>query len=161
MTESRPWSGEHLGPVESIAFEFPPDSSNEPWDLLLAAVDARLVRVLDLEFLHRTGQDEAEVLDAADLPEVLGVALPEFEGSSSGLLEDDDIIDLLSETEVGATVAVLLVEHLSLRPVIRAFEHHGSRLVAAGPVSPDDFAQVIDAAEDAEEQAAPIPGDEA
>jgi hypothetical protein len=145
MTESTQQQ-EHLGPVEIIAFELPPDSSSEPWNELLTAVEAGLVRILDLEFLHRTATDEAEVLDADSLPAAIGLELRPFEGSSSGLLDDDDIVELLEEVEVGATIAVLLVEHLSLLRVIRSFEAHGSRLVVAGPLNPDELAQAIDGA---------------
>lgn len=148
MTESQQWYEDHLGPVEIIAFELPPDVSSEPWDQILAAVDNHLIRILDLEFLHRTAEDEAEVLDADSLPEAIGLELRPFEGSSSGLLEDEDIVDLLEEVEIGATIAVLLVEHLSLLPVIHAFEQHGSRLVVAGPVNPDDLAHAIDVADE-------------
>lgn len=143
MTDTQQPDGEHLGPVEIIAFELPAAPPAEPWDRLAAAVDAGLIRILDLEFLHRTAADEADVLDADSLPEALGLELRSFEGSSSGLLADEDIVDLLEEVEVGATIAVLLVEHLSLLPVIRSFESHGSRLVVAGPVNPDDLARVI------------------
>lgn len=143
MTETQQPDEEHLGPVEIIAFELPAAPPAQPWDLLAAAVDAGLIRILDLEFLHRTAADEADVLDADSLPEGLGLDLGSFEGSSSGLLEDQDIVDLLEEVEVGATIAVLLVEHLSLLPVINAFETHGSRLVVAGPVNPDDLARAI------------------
>lgn len=144
MTESQQWLEEHLGPVEIIAFELPTDSSSEPWDDLLAAVDNHLIRILDLEFLHRTAEDEAEVLDADSLPEAIGLELPAFAGSSSGLLDEQDIIDLLEEVTVGATLAVLLVEHLSLLPVVQSFENHGARLVIAGPVSGDDLAQALE-----------------
>jgi len=143
MTESTQQQ-EHLGPVEIIAFELPPDSSSEPWNELLTAVEAGLVRILDLEFLHRTATDEAEVLDADSLPAAIGLELRPFEGSSSGLLDEEDIVELLEEVEVGATIAVLLVEHLSMLRVIRSFEAHGSRLVVAGPLSPDELAQAID-----------------
>jgi len=146
MTESTQ-SEEHLGPVEIIAFELPPDSSSEPWNELLTAVEAGLVRILDLEFLHRTAADEAEVLDADSLPAAIGLELRPFEGSSSGLLDDDDIVELLEEVDIGATIAVLLVEHLSMLRVIRSFEAHGSRLVVAGPLNPDELAEAIDGAE--------------
>lgn len=150
MTESQQWFEEHLGPVEIIAFELPTDSAAEPWDALLAAVDDHLIRILDLEFLHRTAEDEAEVLDADSLPEAIGLELPAFAGSSSGLLDEQDIVDLLEEVTVGSTLAVLLVEHLSLLPVIRSFENHGANLVIAGPVSGDDLAQALEDTADEE-----------
>lgn len=143
MTALQQWFEEHLGPVEIIAFELPTDSSSEPWDDLLTAVDNHLIRILDLEFLHRTAEDEAEVLDADSLPEAIGLDLPAFAGSSSGLLDEQDIVDLLEEVTVGATLAILLVEHLSLLSVVRSFESHGARLVIAGPVSGDDLAQAL------------------
>ncbi|MEA4942832.1 MAG: DUF6325 family protein [Propionicimonas sp.] len=135
---------EHLGPVEIIALELPTAMSPEPWHHLHAAVDAGLLRLLDLEFLHRVGEDEAEVLDAADLPEALGVTLPGFDGCATGLLSDTDIIGLLAEVEVGAVIAVVFVEHLSMLPVIAAFETYGSRALVEGPVDADDLARRID-----------------
>lgn len=150
MTESQQWFEEHLGPVEIIAFELPTDSSAEPWDQLLAAVDNHLIRILDLEFVHRTAEDEAEVLDADSLADAVGLELPDFAGSSSGLLDEEDIVDLLEDIQVGATLAVLLVEHLSLLPVIRSFEDHGARLVIAGPVSGDDLAEALEDTDDEE-----------
>ena len=150
MTESQQWFEEHLGPVEIIAFELPTDGSSAPWDELLAAVDSHLIRILDLEFLHRTAEDEAEVLDADSLPEAIGLELPAFAGSSSGLLDEQDIVELLEGVAVGATLVVLLAEHLSLLPVIRSFETHGATLVLAGPVSGDDLAQALEDTDDDE-----------
>ncbi|MCA0252465.1 MAG: hypothetical protein LCH76_09305 [Actinobacteria bacterium] len=144
MTESQQWYEEHLGPVEIIAFELPTDSSSEPWDELLTAVDNHQIRILDLEFLHRTAEDEAEVLDADSLTEATGLELPAFAGSSSGLLDEQDIVDLLEDVSVGSTLSVLLVEHLSLLPVIHSFESHGAQLVLAGPVSGEDLASALE-----------------
>lgn len=133
----------HPGPVEIVAFELSEAAGMTPWRTLRSAVDRGLVRILDLEFLHRTGEDEADVLDADSLPVALGLDLQAFEGSSSGLLDPEDIVHLLEDVGVGTTIAVLLVEHLSMLPVISAFQTHGSRLVLAGPVNPDDLAEII------------------
>ncbi|MGC3953094.1 MAG: hypothetical protein QM804_02375 [Propionicimonas sp.] len=144
MSEPQQEPDEHLGPVEIVAFELPAEASAKPWHELLAAVDRHLIRILDLEFLRRTGEDEAEVLDVDTLLTETGLELPALAGSSSGLLDGPDIVELLTEVEVGTTVAVLLVEHLSLLPVIRSFETDGARLMIAGPVSGDDLAQALD-----------------
>lgn len=140
---------EHVGPVEIIAFHLPEGMSPEPWQQLHAAVDAGLLRVLDLEFLHRVGEDEAELLDAADLPEVVGFTVPGFEGSATGLLDDDDVVGVLAEVAIGSVVAVLFVEHLSMMPVMAAFESHGAITVLEGPVDADELARVIDEADQA------------
>jgi hypothetical protein len=135
---------EHLGPIEIVAFHLPADMSPEPWHQLHAAVDAGLLRVLDLEFLHRLGEDEAELLDAADLPEAVGFAVPGFDDSATGLLADDDVIGMLADVEIGDVVAVVFVEHLSMLPVIAAFELRGARTLVEGPVDADELARVID-----------------
>ncbi|MBK9697422.1 MAG: hypothetical protein IPO80_08550 [Propionibacteriaceae bacterium] len=142
------WLADHLGPVEIIAIDVPAVASAAPWDSLLAAVDAHTVRVLDLEFIHRTAEDEAEVLDAADLPEAIGFELPAFEGACSGLLDDDDIVELLAEIEVGTTIAVLLIEHTALLPTIQSFEAHGSRVIADGSLGLEDLEKALAATED-------------
>lgn len=148
MTELQSPIEDHLGPVEIVAFQLPEDASSEPWDKLAAAVDHQLIRILDLEFLHRAGEDEAEIVDADNLPEIIGLELPAFAGSSSDLLDGQDIVELLEEVEIGTTVAVLLVEHLSLLPVIRSFETRGARLMVAGPVSGDDLARALNELDD-------------
>ncbi|HRA76209.1 MAG TPA: DUF6325 family protein, partial [Propionicimonas sp.] len=114
---------------------------------LLAAVDAHLVRVLDLEFIHRTGDDEAEVVTADDLPD-LGLELPEFAGSSSGLLTDADILELLPELSLDEIAAVLVVEHLGLLETVYAFEAAGARVLAEGTVGFDDLTQALDDTEE-------------
>ena len=158
MTDTDAADDLHLGPVEIVAFELSPTAGMAPWDLLQTAVDRGLVRILDLEFLHRAGEDEADVLDADSLPPALGIDLSAFRGSSSGLLDPEDVVHLLAEVEVGTTIVVLLVEHLSLLPVIRSFEGGGSRLVVAGPVNPDDLAQIIRGAlQPAAPGSAPVP----
>ncbi len=150
MTEPLPPADEHLGPIEIVAFELPADCPRQPWDDLAAAVEGQLIRILDLEFLHRVAEDEAEVLDADTLAEVTGLELSAFAGSSSDLLDGHDIVELLEEVEVGTILAVLLVEHLSLLPVVRSFEAHGARLRIAGPVSGEDLASALDELADEE-----------
>lgn len=148
MTDAQQWFEDHLGPVEIIAIDLPTSGAAEPWEALLAAVDAHSVRILDLEFIHRTAEDEAEVLDAADLPEAIGIDIAAFEGASSGLLDDDDIVDLLAEIDVGTTIAVLLVEHTALLPTIRSFEANGSHVIVDGQIGLDDLEKALAATDD-------------
>ena len=147
MTAPQTWLADHLGPVEILAIALPATAAPAPWQSLLAAVDAHLVRVLDLEFIHRTGDDEAEVVAADDLPD-LGLELPELAGSSSGLLTDADILELLPELAQDEIAAVLVVEHLGLLDTVHAFEAAGARVLAEGTVGFDDLAQALDDTEE-------------
>ncbi len=80
--------------------------------------------------------------------ELIGVDIAAFEGASSGLLDDDDIVDLLAEIDVGTTIAVLLVEHTALLPTIRSFAATGSRLVVDGQIGLEDLETALAATED-------------
>ncbi len=137
------WLDEHLGPVEILVLALPGAAPNG-WRSLLAAVDAHLIRVLDLEFVRRTAADEGELLAPQDLPEF---SLPELAGSSSGLLNEEDVAELLGELAVGETAAVLMVEHLGLLGTLEAFSADGAELRLTGAIGLAELDAAADAAD--------------
>lgn len=140
------WLEDHLGPIEILAFTVPPEADSAPWAHLLSAVEAQVVRLLDLEFIHRSEEDSAEILSAEELPQAAG-SLAEFAGASSGLLTDEDILDLVDQVEVGETVAVVVAEHIGLLGLLYQAEQSGSRLVSQAPVLPADLVAALDEVE--------------
>ena len=146
MTDSHDWFTDHLGPVEIIALTLPPTNDSAGWTALLTAVEARTVRVLDLEFVRRNAADEAEFLALEDLVDP-PASLAELDGADSGLVSDEDAAALLSELADGETAAVLLVEHVGLLPALHTFEQGGSRLLLDGTL---DLGEEDDALADSE-----------
>lgn len=150
MTATTEWLSDHLGPVEVVAFTLT-DGAERSWQALLRAVNAGVVRILDLEFLRRNAADEVEFLTIEDLP-AAGSVPPAFVGSRSDLLDETDAVRVLAELKDGEVSAVLLVEHLGLLEVLAGFEAAGSRLLLDGAVSLADLASALDDTNQDEDQ---------
>lgn len=142
MTDSHDWFADHLGPVEIIALTLPDHDDAAGWTALLTAVEARTVRVLDLEFVRRNAGDEAEFLAIEDLVNPPAI-LAQFDGSESGLIADEDAATMLSELADGEIAVLLVVEHLGLLPALRSFETSGSRLLLEGTLALDDLDEAL------------------
>lgn len=142
-----------LGPINYSVIEFPGGVvSGDGFRRLLGLVEAHLVQILDLEFVSKGLDGEAAVLAAHDVPSdtATRIDLGQFDGASSGLLDALDIAEVAEQIAPGSVAAILVVEDLSLLPVIAAWESAGAKLVSEGPVVPDDLLAAIDEADDRE-----------
>ena len=130
---------DHLGPVDYIVVEFVESSDVQAgFDRLLVLVDSGLIRVLDVEFV--TGARGAcHTITATQV----GAALAEFDGASSGLLDQDDLDAVAADLAPGATAAVVVYEELSILRVIEAWENAGARIMSEGPIDVDDIATAL------------------
>ena len=126
---------DHLGPVEYLVVKFSePACLRDGFDRLLARVRGGLIRILDLEFVTNNG-GVVRTLAASDA----AAEFADFDGASSGLLDDGDLETLAADLPVGSSAAVLVYEDLSLLRVIDAWESAGAQIVAEGPVDVDDL----------------------
>ncbi len=137
------WLNEHLGPLEVVAIVLPESPVDKAWGTLLAAVDAHLLRVLDLE-LVQVGESSVEVLQNEALTALLP---PDLLGAGSGLLGVDDLQVFADELEPGTLAAILVVEHLTLLNVLSDFEAAGSEIISGGVLSEDELNDALDETE--------------
>lgn len=126
-----------LGPVDYLAVELPP-GGGEAFGALLALVDAGQVAVLDLEVVRRTADGIAHV-PAGEVP-----GLAPFDGAGSGLVDDEDLAAVTSLLAEGALAVVLVYEVLVMNPVVAALVSAGARVLADGPVEPEDLQAQLD-----------------
>lgn len=114
------------GPVEILAVEVEDPAEVAP--ALAAAIDAGLIRVLDL-LLVRRGEDgtvtSAEVSQAGGDDASAWAAL---EGEVLGLVNDEDLDAIGAALNPGAAAALIVYEHLWARPLADALERAGGRI---------------------------------
>jgi hypothetical protein len=134
-----------LGPVDYVAVEFP-DGTVKPGglELLLQHVERGVIRILDLEFL-RKGADGVQQVAVGQLPAAASLDLSVWEGSSSGLLDADDLELIGAEMADGAVAAVVVFENLWVLDVVDRWADHGARLIFDGSVPVADLLTALDA----------------
>jgi hypothetical protein len=134
-----------LAPVDVVVVEFPDGQLTAPgFDRLLELVDRNVIRILDVEFVSK---DEAgvEVVAVSDLPARPDLDLTAWTGSSSGLLDADDIALVADEIAEGSIAVVVLFENVWVLDLVANWP--GARLVLDGGVAVDDLIAALDATE--------------
>lgn len=98
---------DRLGPVDHVIVEFLPGHiPAEGFTRLLALVESGIVRILDLEFVTHVDGTASTVA-----PTEVGEQLAVFEGSSSGLLDGEDLRSVADRLKPGSIAAVLVLRN--------------------------------------------------
>jgi hypothetical protein len=138
---------EEMGPVDYIVLEWPGrQPTGELAPLLLDVVDRGLVRILDIAFMVKADDGSVAALDLGDLSSD-NPAFAEFEGASSGLLDDDDLQEAATTLAPGTSAAVLVWENRWAAPIATAIRRSGGQLVASGRIPVQDLLASLDAIE--------------
>ncbi|MFF8614351.1 DUF6325 family protein [Streptomyces sp. NPDC015350] len=139
---------EDMGPVDFLVIEFPGNRmTGEGFPLLLDLVDRGIIRVLDLLFVRKDIDGSIVALDLRELDADGEFDLSVFEGSSSGLLGQDDLDEAGTALEPGSSAGILVYENLWAAPLARALRRGGAQLVADGRVPVQALLASLDAAE--------------
>jgi len=126
---------DELGPVDYIVVEFPAGATNftgEMAEALLALVDSRTIRVIDILILTKKEDGTVDAKEFSDVEE-LG-SLQEVEGQLGELLAADDVLHLAAAMDPGSTAGVLIWENLWAAPFASAARRSGGQLIANGRI---------------------------
>jgi uncharacterized membrane protein len=141
---------DEMGPVDYILVEWSGrQPSGEALPHLVHLVEAGIIRILDIAFITK---DEDGVVAGVEIAE-LGDQVEEvtvFEGASSGIISDDDMVEAAQALEPGTSAALLVYENVWAAPFAAAVRRSGGQLVASGRIP----VQAIIAALDETEQVA-------
>lgn len=139
---------EEMGPVGYLVVEFPGNRmTGKGLPILLDLVDRGLIRILDLLFVRKNGDDTATIAELADLDSDGTLDLAVFEGSASGLLGEDDVAEAGKVLEADSSAALLIYENRWAVPFVKELRQGGAQLVASGFIPLDDIAASLEAAE--------------
>jgi Family of unknown function (DUF6325) len=126
---------DELGPVDYIVVEFPAGTTNFTGEMvkeLLALVDSRTVRVIDVLILTKNADGSVEATELADMGD-LG-PLQAVEAQLAELLAADDVEHLAAAMDPGSTAGVLIWENLWAAPFASAARRSGGQLIADGRI---------------------------
>ncbi|MEU3690593.1 DUF6325 family protein [Streptomyces narbonensis] len=137
-----------MGPVDFLVIEFPGSRmTGKGLSLLLDLVDRGIVRVLDLAFVRKDAYGSVTALELRDLDDDGELDLSVFEGSSSGLLGQDDLDEAGMALEPGNSAGILVYENLWAAPLARELRRGGAQLVAGGRIPVQALLASLDAVE--------------
>jgi hypothetical protein len=141
---------DEMGPVDYLVVEFPGNKmTGEGLPLLVDLVDRGIIRILDLVFVMKGLDGTVTGVALADLDGDGALDLAVFEGSSSGLLDEDDIAEATGVLEPGSTAGILVYENTWAAPLAHALRRGGAQLVAGGRIPIPALVAALDALEPA------------
>ncbi|MFG2723723.1 DUF6325 family protein [Streptomyces canus] len=139
-----------MGPIDYLVVEFPGNRmTGEGFPLLVDLVDRGLIRILDLTFIRKDLDGSVTGLEIGDLTGDGELDLAVFEGASSGLLGQDDLVEAAAALQPGNSAGVLIYENLWAAPFAAALRRGGAELVASGRIPVPAVLAALDAAETA------------
>jgi hypothetical protein len=137
---------QEMGPIDYVVLEWPkeqPTGAVAP--MILDLVDRGIIRILDVAFLAKDDDGSIITVDAGVSHEP--GAFAEFEGASSGLINEEDLKDAASVLEPGTSAALLVWENRWVAPIAVALRRSGGQLVASGRIPIQAILAALDAAE--------------
>jgi Family of unknown function (DUF6325) len=136
-----------MGPVDYVILEWPNQQpTGEVAPMIIDLVDRGIIRILDVAFLVKAEDGSVAAIDLASL-EGDAAAFMEFDGASSGLLDQADLEDAAGVLEPGTSAAVLVWENRWAAPVAVALRRSGGQLVASGRIPIQGILAALEAVE--------------
>ena len=89
---------------------------------------------MDLAFVIKDEAGQVRGINLRDLDHSDDFDVSVFDGASSGLLSEDDVLEAAKAMEVGSVAGVLVYENVWAAPFARALRREGGQLVASGRI---------------------------
>jgi hypothetical protein len=136
-----------IGPVDYLILEWPPGSqpTGEGLAEIVNLSDRGIVRVLDLAFVQKSEDGSIAGLAIADIDGDGDLDLVQFEGASSGLMNQDDYDEAGAALEPGASAAIIVYENSWAAPFVTAARRSGAQVVANGRIPVADVLEALEA----------------
>jgi hypothetical protein len=136
------------GPIDYMVLEWPGDrvATGAVMPLLKGLVDRDIIRILDIAFIAKDRDGSVRSLQLAEVAKD-GDSLADFEGASSGLLDEEDLQEAGTALEPGTVAGVLVWENRWAAPIAVALRRSGGQLVADGRIPVQAILAALDAAE--------------
>jgi uncharacterized protein DUF6325 len=141
-----------IGPVDYLIVEWPPgaEPTGEGLRQLVDLSERGLIRVLDLAFVRKEQDGTVSGLAIADIDHDGTLDLVQFEGASSGLMDQEDYDEAGAALEPGSAAAILVYENSWAAPFVTAVRRSGAQVVANGRIPVEAVLEALDALEAAE-----------
>lgn len=133
-----------LGPVEYMVLGFTGNKFNgEIISELENLVDSKLIRILDLLFVSNDKSGGLLVLELKDMPAGVASSFSKYADALSGLLTEDDALELAKGLDKNSSAGVLVYEQLWAKKIQQALMKAGGTLLGSGRIPAADVNAVI------------------
>ncbi len=141
-----------LGPVDYVIVEWPPgkEPTGEGLELLVGLTERGIIRVIDIAFVMKEEDGTVKGLAITDIDSDGSLDLVQFEGASSGVLDQEDYDEAGAALEPGASAAILVYENRWAAPFATALRRSGAQLVASGRIPVNALLQKLEELETAQ-----------
>ena len=134
-----------LGPVDYLEIGFPGNKFNGSiLKELQKVVDKGLVRVIDLLFISKDGRGQIAIWELQDMPEDVTAAVAKFAADLTGLLTEEDAIELGKKLDNNCSAALLVFEHLWAVDFKDAVKKADGILIDEGRIHPEDIEAALE-----------------
>ncbi|MEO5627543.1 MAG: DUF6325 family protein [Candidatus Saccharimonadales bacterium] len=127
-----------LGPVDYVAIGFPQNNfKGEIIAELQKLVDSGLVRIIDLVFVTKDAAGNAAIVELENMPPEVAAAFKAYANDLTGLMTEEDALELADSLDNNSSAGVLVFEHLWAKSFKEAVLKADGVLLAEGRVHPD------------------------
>jgi len=135
QSPTAPSTTDEAGPIDYLVITFPSGHADAgAFATLRVLAQQDLIRVLDLEFVARDADGTVALVDPATAIAAADGDLSDFLGSTSGLLDDDDVMYLGDTVKPGSLMAVVIYENEWLVSLARDLSHADASIMATGTI---------------------------
>lgn len=128
------------GPVDYVVFVFDEHSDLGPGlSALLERIEQGIIEVLDIELLARETDGSPIRRVLTDLDGVTGIDVSIFDGAESGVLDADDLAQVVEELTTEQVALVIVYEDRSLATAANAWGSAGGVELFSGGVDLNDL----------------------
>lgn len=129
-----------LAPVAYLAVEFPTSRvTGEGFSLVHDLVARGVIAVLDLEFIAKDADGVVRKVRLDDIEHGSDVDIRQWQGSNSGLLDQDDVDTVAAVMQPGGLTGIIVYENVWAAPLLASMDANGARLVGSGSIDADDL----------------------
>ena len=143
---------DELGPVDIVVIAYPAGSpmTGEAAPILVDLADRGIIRVLDAMFVKKNEDGTFMGFEAKNLDDQGVGDFSLMEGSSSGMLGDDDAATAAEALDPGSAAVIIMYENRWAGPFVAAVRRNGGVPIAFQRIPSQEVMDAIDALDAAE-----------
>lgn len=121
--------------------------TGEGFDLLAELVRGGTLRVLDLEFVAKGPDGTVHKVLLGEVEHGSDIDVTRWQGLSSGLLDQEDVMEVGASLEAGSLTGILVYENLWSVALLDAMDRSGARFIGQGRIVPQDLLDQLNTTE--------------
>jgi uncharacterized membrane protein len=136
---------ETYGPADLYVVSFPQERIPQGVrDAMLATLSSGVITLLDLVVVRRQVDGSSEIVEIENLGDELDLSV--IQASSTGLIGEEDLDELVAEVEPGTSVLAILFENTWARSIAAAVSDTGATVISAQRIPADVVNEVAELA---------------